>query len=302
MKSITIPLELPKPKRNLTNACHELYRRLNPFGSFVAESLVSASLFEQKMRNEDFKEIQIKPDIYYWYHVFLSEITEQKPQPIPVPEITIKEDIKRQGIRDLPRALFHTAITQLAAAYEIFLHDLAEEVYLKNTELLVAKEKQLSTEEILQLGSFDSIIEELKDRAVNNLISLSYPNIVERFGRVFHIGIHDKNSPASLFAVHHLIEKRNIIVHNNGWVSKNYMQRMSVYSEPSIIEFREEVPINFEEFFDDLELVVKLALYVDECIQKKWKVHSYSYEDKVQDVTGVEESRSEDETVRSPIL
>jgi|GEM_PF-2635227 len=278
MKSITIPLKLPKPERNLTNACSGLYTRLNSFGSFVAESLVAASLFEKKMRSEDFEEIQIKPEIYYYdlSDAVLNKLLKRKMCPVPAPIINVRGDIKHENNnRDLPRALFHTAITQLVTAYELFLQDLAEEVYLKNTELLEVKEKQLSTEEILQLGSFDSIVRELKNRAVNNLISLSYPNLIERFGRTFHVGIHDKDSPASLFAVHHLIEKRNVVVHNNGWISKNYIQRLSIYSDPSIKELGEEVSINFEEFFDDLAMIMKLAFYVDGCIQSKWKVSSY---------------------------
>ena len=88
--------------------------------------------------------------------------------PVPSPEVVWHPRKERQNLTgDLLKGLFHTAVTQLVSIYEILIGDIACEVLGGYKHLLAIRENQLTSEEIIELQSYERIIEVLIDRAVS---------------------------------------------------------------------------------------------------------------------------------------
>lgn len=177
--------------------------------------------------------------------------------------------------RRMPEQLFYSAVIQLASHFEIYLVELANEIYYANEEeLLIIGEKQLSTKQIYELGSFDRIRQYLKRKAIQNkLANKSYPKIVETFQNTFHIGIHCAASPATQAKIHHFIEVRNIIVHNDGHASSIYFERMGIYDSPytgALKNIGDSPEVDFIWFFELAEKLLKLGDFIDAESQKRW--------------------------------
>ncbi|MCH7497718.1 MAG: hypothetical protein IH971_07705 [Candidatus Marinimicrobia bacterium] len=134
----------------------------------------------------------------------------------PTIEFDKREWDKLRG--DIPSRLYESSIVQLASHFEIFISELVSEVYFANTSLLAIDELQLTTRQILEIGSIEKIRQYLIEKATRNLISRSYPALVEAFQHTFHVGLHQSHAPLPQVEIHHFIEIRNLIVHNDGHV------------------------------------------------------------------------------------
>lgn len=290
MNEIVIPIESETP--DIESYAHYIFRhRLDGLGTFIGEVLLSMGLFEQEYIYKTNKEIRVKPQL------FLNDMPEEQRQqlislrnehgrtdeimqqtswfhenPVPSPEIIWHPRKERKNLcGDLLRSLFHAALTQLVSAYEIFIGDTARAILRDEKELLAVDERQLTSKEIIDLQDYEKLIDVLIERAVSKLThNVTYPKLVNRFHIKYHIGIHNRNSPVQLFQVHHLIEKRNIIVHNDGVASSKYIEKLSSYSSPELLDENEELLVDFLRFYNDLLMIMELGKYIETCTQKKW--------------------------------
>lgn len=263
MERIVVPVATPRPEDfKLTDSGDDFHIELDRLGTFVAEMLVAAHLFEERAPRIP----ALRPELHDWFQ----ELHMNKPGPLPAPEIEMNHSSLRDAGRTLPRSLFYSGVTQLVSAYEVYLGSLAREIYRYNNELLAIEEKQLTSAQILALDSTERIVNALVDRAVRKLTALSYPALVDRFNREFRVGIHHGSSPATLFTVHHLIEQRNVIVHNGGHVSDLYLERMSAYEGETILTGHGSVPVSFSAFFDYLFAFSVLGDYIDRKVKGTW--------------------------------
>ena len=301
-KVLILPIETDAlPKETYS---HYIFRhRLDGLGTFIGEVLISIDLFAQKYMYKGDSEVRVQP------RLFLNDMPEAERQkmirlreelgrtdevmqatswfceePIPTPEIVWRPRKERQNLcGDLLRGTFYAAITQLVSTYEIFLEDIAREIYRCNISLLADEKKPkeelliLTSLEIVQLADYDNVIEALMNRAINRLSrDMSYPKLVGRFQNAFHVGIHDQDSPIQqIFPVHHLIEKRNIIVHNDGQASLEYVEKMKIYNDSSILKKDEEVPVDFQDFYNHLSMIREIGKYIELCVQSRWTNLSY---------------------------
>lgn len=256
-----MPITIPRPAFKLTDSADDYHISLDRLGTFIGEMLVAAHLFEEK----EPLLITIRPTLHDWFKELLGKLG-----PLPAPEITISYKSLKNPRRTLAKSLFYTGITQLVSCYEMYVGTLAEEIYQYNPKLLAVVERQLTSAELIALGSYEDIVESLINRATSNLLTLAYPSMVQRFNREFHVGIHHAEAPATLFEVHHLIEQRNIIIHNGGRASHLYIERMNAYKGEAILKKYEDIPINFEKFFDYLYMLSALGDYIDKKVQAKW--------------------------------
>jgi len=290
MDTIVLPLESETPA--IESYAHYIFRhRLDGLGTFIGEVLLSMGLFEQEYIYKSNDKVRIHP------RLFLNDAREEQRQqvialrekhgrtdeimqqtswfhedPVPSPEIVWCPRKERQNLcGDLLKGLFHTALTQLVSVYEILIGDTARAILNGHNELLGVDERQLTSKEIVELQNYERVIDDLIERAVSKFThNVAYPDLVTRFHSKFHIGIHDMNSPVQLFPVHHLIEKRNIIVHNDGITSSKYIEKMRGYNTPEILAEDEELPIDFMSFYNDLLMIRQLGTYIETCTQGRW--------------------------------
>ena len=268
MEHVAVPVNTPRPTSfTLTDSGDDLHIGLDRLGTFMAEMLVAAHFFEERKPQLP----AMRPVLHDWPR----ERFRWEREPLATPEITIGHTSLQSSKRTLARSLFYSGVSQLVSEYEIYLASLAREIYIYNPELLSANErrrdKQLTNAEILAAGSYDRILNALVERAVFKLTALPYPALVERFNREFRVGIHHATSPATLFTVHHLIEQRHLIVHNNGYVSDQYIERMSAYEGEDILGEHNAISVSFKSFFDHLYTLAALGDYIDGKVKNTWQ-------------------------------
>lgn len=260
--NIKIPYE-PNRQKISSDALSDFYAVLEQIINFYQESLMLYSVSRDSIMP---KEIPARSGEAYGYLKYS----------IPKIQITERDEFHSEIY---PVRLFQNTIVNIASCYEIYLRELAKEIYRYNQELLKIDEKQLTTKEILSYESLAELCDELIEKSVTNLIMLTYPDIVKKFESKFHIGIHSKKSPMTIFEVHHFLEVRNIIVHNEGHASKLFFQRLNSYDEKSPLEIKGELnspKTDFEYIASFKDKLILLAEHIDNEARSKWKTTEYT--------------------------
>ncbi len=254
----------PNRKKKTTEALSDFYAVLSQIINFYQESLMMYSATRDSILPKSIPERNGKAYLSQTYTIPAIQILERK---------EFHSEI-------YPIRLYNNTITNIASVYEIYLRELATEIYRYNTELLKIDEKQLSSREILDFKSIDDIKEELIDRSVTKLVMSSYPDLVSKFESRFHIGIHNKKSPMTQYELHHFLEVRNIIVHNEGHASKLFFNRLKEYSEVSPLGIFEEFfrpELNFDYLNSFREKLTNLVEFIDAQAKEKWKTTEYEH-------------------------
>jgi hypothetical protein len=255
-------LSLPfqsKPPAPSTDALKDVHIRFSELVNYVGQALLDTHLIKQLSPSLD-KGI-ISPNIKaYGVHV------------VATPDIAIQSGKWESLSMMLPERLFYSAIVQLATLYEVYLGELIADILWRNDEWLEGDERQLTTKEIFKIGNIEDIRAKLIDRKILDFAMLPYPKKVERFQKEFRVGIHHKTFPLSLFQVHDFLEVRNVIVHSDGHASDQYLDRMSGYEQPPLLQGRyETLEINFSWLLTFGQKLIWLCNHVDEAVQKKWE-------------------------------
>jgi len=254
------------PASKKSDALDDFYIRFSEWVSYISEVLLFSHL-GSKIPIADFSaKPQIKASI---------QRKNKKVKFLPTPKINVKDNNIDSISRNLSRNLFHHSISQLVTNYEIFLNELTEHILWENSELLAIEEKQLTTKEIFELSDIEDIQGLLIERKVLDHVMKSYPKRIEAFQKLFHVGIHSKKSPMPIVEMHDLIEVRNIIQHNDGHCSKQYLQRMSLYKDLEHDCFLSglygTIKIDFIWLLGFGKKMLKLTEFIDKEVSKKWK-------------------------------
>ncbi|EPF0083743.1 hypothetical protein ACSN2W_004675, partial [Vibrio parahaemolyticus] len=272
INNITLPFEII-PIGEKSDALDDFCIRTTEWVNYISEVLLFSHI-GSKMPITDYS---VKPQIFA-----PRGQRRQAGNELPTPKITIKDKNFDTISRNLSRNLFNHSVSQLVTNFEIFLNEITEDILWRNVELLANDQKQLSNREIFELGDLDDIKDTLIQRKVLDHAMSAYPKRVDSFQKLFHIGVHSKKSPLSLPVVHDLVEVRNVIQHNGGHCSEQYLQRMSVY-KPSeyqkLLRRRHLQPkIDFQWLLELGINMVKLAEYIDFEAGLKWSTTRHSEE------------------------
>jgi len=185
-------------------------------------------------------------------------------------KIIVHSDEWKNFSVNLQEKLFYSSIVQLSTIYEVFLSELMTEILRHNDEWLEKDERQITVKELFKCRNLTDARFKLIDRKILDFAMLSYPKKVERFEKEFHVGLHHKSFPLTLFQVHDFLEVRNIIVHNDGYSSEQYVERMGVYNQPPLLEKKQKLTVHFSWFLDFGQKLIFLCNLVDEQIDNKW--------------------------------
>lgn len=273
VERISLPIDLRSGKPTIqdeepprpTDSLDELRILLERLGSFAGETLLALHSF----RDADGRDKPVRPALHQ-----PSYGARDRRRRAPAPEILVAEEAIPKLLRDnTTETLYYACLTWLVSAYEDYIRSIAWEVYQGNADHLLARsEYQLTSEKFLELGDFKRIKGELRDRAVENLIqSRPYPKMVERFEREFHVGIHHEASTVDQFAAHHLIERRNIAVHNKGRANEQYRARLDNYDrDEELLQGITKIPVDFTQLYDWIFMIEELCTHIDEEIKRRW--------------------------------
>ena len=193
-------------------------------------------------------------------------------------ESVVKVRLTKESIPNMPRTfpgrVFTSGVIQLAAAFEAFLGDLLADVYFNNDRLLVSHEQKLEAKAVLESGSIEKVRRGLIESVIEKYVAASYPRMADLFEQYLHIGLHSKRSPISRSEAHHFFEVRNIVVHNEGRASQQYLERMAEYAETparnQLTERKQRFPVDFGWLFDQGRLVFELGNFIDQEVTSKW--------------------------------
>jgi hypothetical protein len=255
---LNLPFQSISPSPS-TDALKDVHIRFSELVNYIGLVLLNTHLIKQLSPPLD--NGMISPNIKaYAVHV------------VATPDIAVQSGKWDSLSWALPERLFYSAIVQLATLYEVYLGELMADILWRNDEWLEGDERQLTAKEIFKIGSIEDIRAKLIDKRILDFAMLPYPKKVERFQKDFHVGLHHKTFPLSLFQVHDFLEVRNVIVHSDGHASDQYLNRMSGYNQPPLLQMRyETLEINFSWLLTFGQKLIWLCNHVDEAVQKKWK-------------------------------
>jgi hypothetical protein len=263
-RDIGSTLSLPfksEPKEARSDALEDFHIRFTHWVNYIGEAILMSYIVKNNLPLVDNLKVQLHAGV----------------NPVPsfqTPIIRIEnqsQELKRLHTNILQQ-LFFSSIVQFSTAYEVFLTELIQEILRDNDEWIENEEKPLTAKEVLELRTADRIREKLIDRKTLDFAMLSYPQKVESFERHFHVGLHSKKSPLTLFEVHDFLEVRNVIVHSDGYASSQYLQRMKSYNQQTLLKRKyDTLKIDFSWLLSFAQRVTSLCDFIDGEVGKKWK-------------------------------
>lgn len=260
---ITLPFRI-RPREEHSDALDDFFIRTTEWVNYISEVLLFSHV-GSKMPISDFT---VKPQIKG------PRRRRTTSKDLAAPKITIKDKNFDAISRNLSRNLFHHSISQLVTNFEIFLNEITEDILWRNVQLLSTDQKQLTNKDIFQLGDIDAIkISLIQNKVMDHAMS-AYPKRIDSFQKLFHIGVHSKKSPIKLPVVQDLMEVRNVIQHNDGHCSPQYLTRMGVYDESEYTRLlkaeHSQVKIDFVWLLDIGFKLAELAEFIDSETSIKW--------------------------------
>lgn len=124
-------------------------------------------------------------------------------------------DIKKRKI------LFRSALMSLVVYFEGMISDVFKFLIYKNPES-ITNSKQLTFKEIKEIGSMDGAIEYLIEKEIESITRGDYSDWCILLKNKFKFNL--KNIEADKNTIIEIIKRRNLFVHNNGYVNNIYIK------------------------------------------------------------------------------
>lgn len=159
-------------------------------------------------------------------------VSEEEDDPVEEPQAPV--DIKtlyeetmslHDAIRKLNRAdaMFHqNVILILVSRYDRFLSEIYSHILRRNPSKLESSEKNLSYNEILQLGSIEEAIDRFVSKEVDGWLRQSHIEKLESLDTKLKLGLAENMTCWEAFV--ELAERRHIFAHTGGQVTSQYIR------------------------------------------------------------------------------
>ena len=123
---------------------------------------------------------------------------------------------------EYPNLSYRMSFVYLIALFDAFLTDVFSEVARARPDILRSSKKQISYDRLLDLGSFDALVDFIASRELNELSYKSIKEQADYYRDRFGIALEDSGVPVSDLI--ELRSTRNLLVHNNGVVNHIYIE------------------------------------------------------------------------------
>jgi hypothetical protein len=178
-------------------------------------------------------------------------------------DIDVLDPLEEKLFRQYPELLRVLGLSHLITIFEGYLVDIVRGVFLTHPDALKSG-KQLNAETVLQLGGQKQIVSYLAEKEVEELLYKGFPEVVDYFDKKFSINLNASTVPAE--QVVEILATRNIHVHNRGMVSRRYLQCV----KKSTLRIGTYKPITREYLRDSINLISKIAKFIDTEVQRKY--------------------------------
>lgn len=201
-------------------------------------------------------------DIYYFLEEVQNFFTKTYSEEIEGDSSWLEffKDLDKRLLGKKNNQLFKMIIVSCLSIFEAFNKDFFETLYTLKPENLKRKNKvDLTYEELIEFSSMEAIYEELARRKVDQFGRKSIDKLAEELDKK-----HKFNLTKNFRMWKVLREKyyrRNIVVHNRGRVSKEFIEKIKAYNDTDI---GKELDLPYD--------------YVEECISNVWEYILFIFE------------------------
>ncbi len=193
-------------------------------------------------------------EIYYYQedtHKFLSEIYSTNLDK-EGPWMEIFKDVDKKTLAKRDDQLFKMIIVSCLSIFEAFNKDFFKILYSLRPENLKRKDKvDLNYEELIDFSSMGALFEELAMREVDQFGRSSIDKLVKELKKKHKFDLTKDFKKWNPLKENYY--RRNIIVHNKGIISKDYIEKFEEYQ---IKDIGKELDLSFD--------------YVEDCISNVW--------------------------------
>lgn len=150
------------------------------------------------------------------------------------------------------------AYTRMADNALCYFKDILSEVVRKKPEILKSNDKE-SHEYILSFKSFDELIEDLIEKKIKQLFYGSINDIKKFFKDRLGINLFENEEIERSF--HQFVQQRNLIVHNRGIISSEFVEEFKQFTVGHTIHFKynnlSEINIFISNIIADIDIKLR---------------------------------------------
>jgi hypothetical protein len=166
--------------------------------------------------------------------------------------------------------LHRSALIMLASYFDCFLSDLISGYYIIHPEGL-DKELSISASELRSCADIEEALELIVNKKIENI---SYKGLEDQkaFMKNF-LKIDLKENLIDWNLINETIERRNILVHNNGIINNRYLKRVSVsgvQEESQTIKLGERLIVSDEYFNKVIDEILVASVILMQICWRKW--------------------------------
>jgi len=125
--------------------------------------------------------------------------------------------------RKISRLIYQQSLVFMVSNLEIFIEDIAFRIFTIRPKTL-SSGRTITAESIIELGDYDSLIQELAANRAKDMISGDWNKIVDEFNKLYNI---DFDKIVNNHKVSEIFEIRHIIVHNLAFVDQRFLIKVN---------------------------------------------------------------------------
>jgi len=134
------------------------------------------------------------------------------------------------GLHAQLERLYRSVIVGLVGQFEVLISDIAHQFFKRAPRALNAEDKVLSLSDLYEFGSVDAAIDYLAEQEVYKLLARSADGWAKFFEQRMNIDLY--SMARNWEAFEEFIQRRHVIVHADGKISRRYLQIVS----PALVE------------------------------------------------------------------
>ncbi len=192
--------------------------------------------------------------------------------PVKIDDATF--DILHELIRETAIHLMSKAtvremyLVALITKFDIFLADLLRDIYEIHPEVLVGSEKKISYPDVLKYSSLTDVKENIISQEVDEFLRGSITDRFKFLEKISNVKIIEKIDMWPQLI--EISERRNVIIHNNGIASKQYLEVCKANDvDISSIDLGRSLTIRPEYFAKACETFYEAGIITEQLIRRK---------------------------------
>lgn len=209
------------------------------------------------------KEIQLT-QLYLDITVKYLELLKVKKLPLDEETSSIMKEITYEE-RD--KWMFETTVSRAVGAFKYYLSQILLKIFIRQPNIFKASEYKADIKEFIEAGSVPEFIRRFSEKKVDELGFEGLAKIIEYLNK--RLGLQFKIEPSIYESVSELLEVRNIIEHNRGFISRIYLERTG----RTDVSKGDTYPMTSEYVSDSVTTLVMFVKQLDAQIVTHFKLH-----------------------------